>query len=416
MAKLNPYDIALEQLNAAAKLVDLDPNIHEILKEPKRITEVSIPVKMDDGSIKVFKGFRVQHNDARGPHKGGIRYHPGVTLDEVKALAAWMTWKTAVVGIPYGGGKGGIICNPKEMSVSELERLTRGFAARISNIIGPYVDIPAPDVYTGPREMAWIMDTYSKIVGHYEPAVITGKPIELGGSLGRSEATGRGVVITAREAAKKLGIELKGATVAIQGFGNAGQHAAKILQEEYGAKIVAVSDSKGGIYAKDGFDVNKVIEFKLKNKTVVGYPGTEEIGSDGPLFLDVDIMIPAALEEVITKDNANKVKAKIVSEAANGPTTPEADEILYKNGVLVIPDILANAGGVTVSYFEWLQNLSREYWTLETVRKKLENIMVSAFETVYNFHKEHNVDMRKAAYAVAIQRVAKAIELKGVFL
>ena len=416
MAKLNPYDIALEQLNAAAKLVDLDPNIHEILKEPKRITEVSIPVKMDDGSIKVFKGFRVQHNDARGPHKGGIRYHPGVTLDEVKALAAWMTWKTAVVGIPYGGGKGGIICNPKEMSVSELERLTRGFAARISNIIGPYVDIPAPDVYTGPREMAWIMDTYSKIVGHYEPAVITGKPIELGGSLGRNEATGRGVVITAREAAKKLGIELKGATVAIQGFGNAGQHAAKILQEEYGAKIVAVSDSKGGIYAKDGFDVNKVIEFKLKNKTVVGYPGTEEIGSDGPLFLDVDIMIPAALEEVITKDNANKVKAKIVSEAANGPTTPEADEILYKNGVLVIPDILANAGGVTVSYFEWLQNLSREYWTLETVRKKLENIMVSAFETVYNFHKEHDVDMRKAAYAVAIQRVAKAIELKGIFL
>ncbi|MCD6484174.1 MAG: Glu/Leu/Phe/Val dehydrogenase [Candidatus Odinarchaeota archaeon] len=416
MAKLNPYDIALEQLNAAAKLIDLDPNIHEILKEPKRITEVSIPVKMDDGSIKVFKGFRVQHNDARGPHKGGIRYHPGVTLDEVKALAAWMTWKTAVVGIPYGGGKGGIICNPKEMSVSELERLTRGFAARISNIIGPYVDIPAPDVYTGPREMAWIMDTYSKIVGHYEPAVITGKPIELGGSLGRNEATGRGVVITAREAAKKLGIELKGATVAIQGFGNAGQHAAKILQEEYGAKIVAVSDSKGGIYAKDGFDVNKVIEFKLKNKTVVGYPGTEEIGSDGPLFLDVDIMIPAALEEVITKDNANKVKAKIVSEAANGPTTPEADEILYKNGVLVIPDILANAGGVTVSYFEWLQNLSREYWTLETVRKKLENIMVSAFETVYNFHKEHDVDMRKAAYAVAIQRVAKAIELKGIFL
>ncbi len=416
MAKLNPYDIALEQLNAAAKLIDLDPNIHEILKEPKRITEVSIPVKMDDGSIKVFKGFRVQHNDARGPHKGGIRYHPGVTLDEVKALAAWMTWKTAVVGVPYGGGKGGIICNPKEMSVSELERLTRGFAARISNIIGPYVDIPAPDVYTGPREMAWIMDTYSKIVGHYEPAVITGKPIELGGSLGRNEATGRGVVITAREAAKKLGIELKGATVAIQGFGNAGQHAAKILQEEYGAKIVAVSDSKGGIYAKDGFDVNKVIEFKLKNKTVVGYPGTEEIGSDGPLFLDVDIMIPAALEEVITKDNANKVKAKIVSEAANGPTTPEADEILYKNGVLVIPDILANAGGVTVSYFEWLQNLSREYWTLETVRKKLENIMVSAFETVYNFHKEHDVDMRKAAYAVAIQRVAKAIELKGIFL
>ena len=257
MAKLNPYDIALEQLNAAAKLIDLDPNIHEILKEPKRITEVSIPVKMDDGSIKVFKGFRVQHNDARGPHKGGIRYHPGVTLDEVKALAAWMTWKTAVVGVPYGGGKGGIICNPKEMSVSELERLTRGFAARISNIIGPYVDIPAPDVYTGPREMAWIMDTYSKIVGHYEPAVITGKPIELGGSLGRNEATGRGVVITAREAAKKLGIELKGATVAIQGFGNAGQHAAKILQEEYGAKIVAVSDSKGGIYAKDGYDFNK---------------------------------------------------------------------------------------------------------------------------------------------------------------
>ena len=416
MAKINPYDIALEQLNAAAKLIDLDPNIHEILKDPKKITEVSIPVKMDDGSIKVFKGFRVQHNDARGPHKGGIRYHPGVTLGEVKALAAWMTWKTAVVGIPYGGAKGGIICNPKEMSVDELERLTRGFATRIASVIGPYVDIPAPDVYTGPREMAWIMDTYSKIVGHYEPAVITGKPIEIGGSLGRNDATGRGVSIVTREAAKRLGINLRGATVAIQGFGNAGQFAAKILQEEYGAKIVAVSDSKGGIYAKNGFDVNKAIEYKLKNKTVVGFPGTEEIGSADPLFLDVDIMIPAALEEVLTKENARKVKAKIVSEAANGPTTPEADEILYKNGVLVIPDILANAGGVTVSYFEWLQNLSREYWSLDTVKQKLENIMVPAFDTVYKFHKEHDVNMRKAAYAVAVQRVAKAIELKGIYL
>ncbi len=417
--KENPFEIACKQIDKANEYLKLDEGLLEHLKQPRRILEVSLPVKMDDGSIKVFRGFRVQHNNARGPHKGGIRYHPNVTLDEVKALASWMTWKTAVVNIPFGGGKGGIIVNPKEMSVGEIERLTRRYADAIAPIIGPYEDIPAPDVYTGPREMAWIMDTYSQKVGRPEPAVITGKPIELGGSQGRNEATGRGVVIVAREAAKKLGIDLKKATVSIQGFGNAGQFAAKIFQEEYGAKIVAVSDSKGGIYKKDGFDVNDLIDWKLnksEKKSVVDYPNVDErFGSDDPLYVEADILVPAALEESITKDNADKIKAKIISEAANGPTTPEADEILFEKGVLVIPDILANAGGVTVSYFEWVQNLQRFYWSLEEVRQKLESIMVPAFEEVYKVHKEKNVDMRTAAYIVAVKRVADAVLKRGIF-
>ncbi|MGQ4834242.1 MAG: Glu/Leu/Phe/Val family dehydrogenase [Candidatus Asgardarchaeia archaeon] len=417
--KENPFEIACKQIDKANEYLKLDEGLLEHLKQPRRILEVSLPVKMDDGSIKVFRGFRVQHNNARGPHKGGIRYHPNVTLDEVKALASWMTWKTAVVNIPFGGGKGGIIVNPKELSVGEIERLTRRYADAIAPIIGPYEDIPAPDVYTGPREMAWIMDTYSQKVGRLEPAVITGKPIELGGSQGRNEATGRGVVIVAREAAKKLGINLKNATVSIQGFGNAGQFAAKIFQEEYGAKIVAVSDSKGGIYKKDGFDVNDLIDWKLnksEKKSVVDYPNVDErFGSDDPLYVEADILVPAALEESITKDNADKIKAKIISEAANGPTTPEADEILFEKGVLVIPDILANAGGVTVSYFEWVQNLQRFYWSLEEVRQKLESIMVPAFEEVYKVHKEKNVDMRTAAYIVAVKRVADAVLKRGIF-
>jgi len=416
MAKLNPFEISKQQIEAAAEIIKLDPGLTEVLKYPMKVIQVSLPVKMDDGSIKVFTGFRVQHNNARGPMKGGIRYHPQVTLDEVKALASWMTWKTAVMNLPYGGAKGGIICNPKEMSEGEIERLTRAYAARIANEIGPYVDIPAPDVYTGPREMAWIMDTYSKIVGAPTPGVITGKPIELGGSLGRNEATGRGVVIVAREAAKRLNIDLSKATVAIQGYGNAGSFAARIIHEEYGAKVVAVSDSKGGIYNPDGLDPEKVLEHKKKTRSVINYPGAEPISNKELLELDVDILIPAALEGVITKDNADNIKAKIISEAANGPTTPEADEILYEKGILVIPDILANAGGVTVSYFEWLQNLSRDYWTLEKVRSRLEEFMTKAFSDVYDTHKEKKINMRKAAYVIAIQRVAQAIKLSGIFL
>ncbi|MGQ4914661.1 MAG: Glu/Leu/Phe/Val family dehydrogenase [Candidatus Asgardarchaeia archaeon] len=416
MAKLNPFEISKQQIEAAAEIIKLDPGLTEVLKYPMKVIQVSLPVKMDDGSIKVFTGFRVQHNNARGPMKGGIRYHPQVTLDEVKALASWMTWKTAVMNLPYGGAKGGIICNPKEMSEGEIERLTRAYAARIANEIGPYVDIPAPDVYTGPREMAWIMDTYSKIVGAPTPGVITGKPIELGGSLGRNEATGRGVVIVAREAAKRLNIDLSKATVAIQGYGNAGSFAARIIHGEYGAKVVAVSDSKGGIYNPDGLDPEKVLEHKKKTRSVINYPGAEQISNKELLELDVDILIPAALEGVITKDNADNIKAKIISEAANGPTTPEADEILYEKGILVIPDILANAGGVTVSYFEWLQNLSRDYWTLEKVRSRLEEFMTKAFSDVYNTHKEKKINMRKAAYVIAIQRVAQAIKLSGIFL
>jgi len=416
MAKLNPFEISKQQIEAAAEIIKLDPGLTEVLKYPMKVIQVSLPVKMDDGSIKVFTGFRVQHNNARGPMKGGIRYHPQVTLDEVKALASWMTWKTAVMNLPYGGAKGGIICNPKEMSEGEIERLTRAYAARIANEIGPYVDIPAPDVYTGPREMAWIMDTYSKIVGAPTPGVITGKPIELGGSLGRNEATGRGVVIVAREAAKRLNIDLSKATVAIQGYGNAGSFAARIIHEEYGAKVVAVSDSKGGIYNPDGLDPEKVLEHKKKTRSVINYPGAEPISNKELLELDVDILIPAALEGVITKDNADNIKAKIISEAANGPTTPEADEILYEKGILVIPDILANAGGVTVSYFEWLQNLSRDYWTLEKVRSRLEEFMTKAFSDVYDTHKEKKINMRKAAYVIAIQRFAQAIKLSGIFL
>ncbi|MCD6515381.1 MAG: Glu/Leu/Phe/Val dehydrogenase [Candidatus Odinarchaeota archaeon] len=418
-ASINPFEIACKQIDKANEYLKLDEGLIEFLKQPLRIVEVSLPVKMDDGSVKVFKGFRVQHNNARGPFKGGIRYHPNVTLDEVKALASWMTWKTAVVNIPFGGGKGGIIANPKEMSVGEIERLTRRFTYAISHIIGPYEDIPAPDVYTGPREMAWIYDTYSMHVGKPEPAVVTGKPVELGGSLGRNEATGRGVVIVAREAAKKLGINLKNATVSIQGFGNAGQFAAKIITEEYGAKVVAVSDSKGGIYKKDGLNVNDVIDWKINKspkKSVVDYPDADErFGSDDPLYVEVDILIPAALENAITKDNVDKVKARIISEAANGPTTPEADKVLFEKGVLVVPDILANAGGVTVSYFEWVQNLQRFRWTLEEVRQRLENIMVPAFEEVYKVHKEKNVDMRTAAYIVAVKRVADAVLRRGIY-
>ncbi len=412
---LNPFVVAQEQIDRAGKKLNLDPNLLELLKHPKRELHVNFPVKMDDGSVKVFTGYRVQYNDARGPFKGGIRYHWNVSIDEVRALACWMTWKCAVMDIPYGGAKGGIICNPKEMSKAENERMTRRYASEISIIIGPEKDIPAPDVYTDGQTMAWIMDTISMQKGYAVPGVVTGKPISIGGSLGRDEATARGAVYATREAAKRTKLNLKGATVAVQGFGNAGFHYARLMQDEYGAKIVAVSDSKGGIYSEKGFDPKQVLAFKEKNGSVVGFPGTKKITNEELLELAVDILSPAALENQITSENAPRIKAKISAECANGPTTPEADDILYKNGVLVIPDILANGGGVTVSYFEWVQDLANFFWTKPEVDQKLEGVMVRAFDAVWKMHEEKKCDMRQAAYMVAINRVAEAYKWRGIY-
>jgi glutamate dehydrogenase/leucine dehydrogenase len=413
--KSTPWEMALQQLKKAADLLNLEEDIREILSHPQREVQVSLPVRMDNGKIKVFIGYRVQHNNARGPYKGGIRYHPNVSLDEVRALAMWMTWKTAVLDLPLGGAKGGIVCDPKTLSPGEIERLTRRYAYAISGIIGPYEDVPAPDVYTGPQHMAWIMDTYSILKGHLEPGVITGKPVEIGGSLGRNDSTSRGVAIVVAEAARKLNINIKGATVAIQGFGNVGSNAAIIMAKEYGMKVVAVSDSKGGIYNKNGLNVDKVLAEKEKSGTVTTYKDAEKITNDELLTLDVDVLVPAALEQVITKDNAEKIKAKIIGEGANGPTTPEADEILYQKGTMVIPDILANSGGVTVSYFEWVQNLERLQWTLEQVNKMLEQKMVKAFNDVYEASKKYKTDMRTAALTVAVSRVSQAIKLRGIW-
>ena len=411
----NPYQMALKQLEETAKIINLDEGIHKILAKPKRVLTVSLPVKMDDGRIEVFTGFRSQHNDARGPFKGGIRYHPQVTIEEVMALSMWMTWKCAVTGIPLGGGKGGIICNPKKMSNSELERMTRRYAYAISDIIGPYTDIPAPDVYTGGQEMAWIMDTYSTLKGNRgEPGLITGKPLPIGGSLGRTEATGRGLSFTVREAAKKQNINMNEAVVVVQGFGNAGQYAAQLVEEQ-GAKIIAVSDTQGAIINKNGLKANELIKFKLENKSIRGFPGATEINNDELLTTESTILIPAALENQITKDNASKIKTKIVAEAANGPTTPEADQVLYKNNILVIPDVLANSGGVTVSYFEWLQNLRREYWSEAEVNERLDVIMTRAFAEVYDAHLKYNTNMRTASIALAVNRVAEAIKLRGIW-
>ncbi|MBD6955153.1 MAG: Glu/Leu/Phe/Val family dehydrogenase [Thermoplasmata archaeon] len=411
--ELNPFKIAQEQLDKAAKVMKLDPAVHAILREPMRVLEVTIPVKMDDGSVKVFKGFRVQYNDARGPTKGGIRFHPQETLDTVKALAAWMTWKTSVVDIPYGGAKGGVICDPKSMSEAEIERLSRGYIRAIGRFIGPEKDIPAPDVYTTPQIMAWMMDEYSKIVGYNAPGVITGKPLEVGGSLGRGDATARGGMYCLREAAKKIKLDLSKATVAIQGFGNAGQFAHKLITEMFGSKVVAVSDSKGGIYSEKGLDFEKVLAHKEKTGSVVNFPGTKNITNEELLELKVDVLIPAALENQITAKNADKIKAKIVLELANGPTTPEADEILYKKGILDIPDFLANAGGVTVSYFEWVQNINGYYWTLDEVHQKLDQKMTKAFWDVMDAMEKYKVEPRTAAYIVAVKRVADAVKIRG---
>ena len=414
-ASINPFEVALKQLDEAAKLIKLDKGLHQVLANPKRVLTVSLPVKMDNGEIRVFTGFRSQHNDARGPYKGGIRYHPQVTIDEVKALSMWMTWKCAVADIPYGGGKGGIICNPKEMSIGELERMTRRYAYAIADIIGPHTDIPAPDVYTGGKEMAWIMDTYSALKGNFvQPEVITGKPIAIGGSLGRNEATGRGLAFTVREAAKKLKLNMKAATVAVQGFGNAGQFASQLVEEQ-GATVIAASDSRGGIYNKSGMQVAALRRHKDKTGSVVGFPGAKSISNEELLETECTILIPAALENQITGKNAGKVKAKLVAEAANGPTTPEADDILYKNKILNIPDILANGGGVTVSYFEWLQNLRRDYWTEAEVKERLDRNITKSFLDIFAASEKYGVDMRKASTVLAVNRVVEAVQLRGLW-
>jgi len=412
-AKANPFEIAQAQLDKAAAKLGLDPAIHAVLREPLRELHVSLPVKMDDGSVRVFKGFRVQYNDARGPNKGGIRFHPEETIDTVRALAAWMTWKCAVVDIPLGGGKGGVICNPKEMSDNELERLSRAYIDQVGRILGPQKDIPAPDVYTTPQIMAWMMDEFSKITGCNSPGVITGKPLSVGGSEGRGDATGRGGAYTVREAAKHLNINLSKATVAIQGFGNAGQYAATLFASILGCKIVAVSDTKGGVYCEDGIDADAIVKHKLSTGSVIGFPGTRPVSNEDLLELAIDVLVPAALEGVITGENAGRIRAKIICELANGPTTLEADEILYANDVFVIPDFLANAGGVTVSYFEWVQNLMNYYWEEDEVHVKLDKKMTQAFKDVLAMSLDYKVDMRIAAYIVSIQRVAEAMKLRG---
>ncbi|MFQ5600822.1 MAG: Glu/Leu/Phe/Val dehydrogenase [Candidatus Krumholzibacteriia bacterium] len=411
--RLNPWINAQRQLARAADILKLEPGVHAALREPSRELHVTIPVRMDDGSIRVFKGFRVQYNDARGPTKGGIRYHPEETIDTVRALAAWMTWKTAVVDIPLGGGKGGIICDPKQLSSRELERLSRGYIQQVGRILGPEQDVPAPDVYTTPQIMAWMMDEFSKLRGFNSPGVITGKPIPLGGSAGRGDATARGGVYTVREASKHLGLDPRQSRVAIQGFGNAGSFAALLSKEILGSRIVAVSDSHGGVINEDGFDPKAIIEHKRKTGSVIGFPGTKPITNKELVELDVEILWPSALENAITGENAERVQAKIVAEAANGPTTPEADEILHGKGVFVIPDFLCNAGGVTVSYFEWVQNISGDYWDEDRVHERLDRKMTRAFHDVLDVSTQHKVDMRTGAYLVAVARVAEAMKLRG---
>jgi glutamate dehydrogenase/leucine dehydrogenase len=411
----NPFETAKRQVDIVADLLSLDSGMREVLKHPKRELTVNFPVRMDDGGYHVYTGYRVQYNMARGPCKGGIRYHPQVSLDEVRALAAWMTWKCAVVNIPYGGAKGGVICDPKHMSKGELERLTRRFATEISGIIGPERDIPAPDVYTDGQTMAWIMDTYSMLKGYSVPGVVTGKPIALGGSEGRGEATGRGCAYTIREAATHAGVRVKNGTVAVQGYGNAGSVCANILNDEQGAKIVAASDSKGGIYKADGFNPHALEEYKAKNGSVVGFPGAKAISNEELLELKVDILVPAALENQLTAKNADKVQAKLIGEAANGPTLPEADTIFFQKKITVLPDILANAGGVTVSYFEWAQDIQGYFWPLAEVNQRLERVMVQSYNDVHKIAVERKVHNRTAAYVLAIQRVAEAIRLRGIY-
>lgn len=413
MAKVNPFEVAQRQLDECAKILKLDPDVHAILRTPMRELHVSLPVRMDDGSIKVFQGFRVQYNDARGTTKGGIRFHPDETIDTVRALAAWMTWKCALLDLPLGGAKGGVVCNPKEMSQAELERLSRAYIRAIFHFIGPDKDVPAPDVYTTPQIMAWMMDEYSKIAGKNQPGVITGKPLGLGGSAGRGDATARGGLYTVREAAKVCGIDLKKATVALQGYGNAGYNAAYLAKSLFGCKIVAVSDTKGGIFSKEGLEPEAVRKHKAETGSVINFPNTKPISNEELLELEVDILIPAALENIITEKNAPKIKAKILAELANGPTTPEADDILYKKGLHVIPDFLCNAGGVTVSYFEMVQNFYMYYWEEKEVHERLDKKMTVAYYSVLDTSKRYNINPRQAAYIVAVERVVEAMKLRG---
>jgi glutamate dehydrogenase (NAD(P)+) len=413
-ARINPWNVAQQQFDLAADRLNLDPGLRRVLREPRRELTVHFPVKMDDGSVQVFTGYRVQHNLGRGPAKGGIRYHQDVSLDEVKALAMWMTWKCAVVGIPYGGGKGGVIVDPKKLSMKELEALTRRFTTEIEVLIGPERDIPAPDVNTNAQVMAWMMDTYSMHAGYTVPGVVTGKPISLGGSEGRNEATARGAVYCIVEAAHHRGVDLKRARVSVQGFGNAGSIAAKLIANE-GSTVIAVSDSTGGIHNPDGVDVDRVIAWKKEHGTVQGFPGSRDVSNADVLEVECDVLIPAALENQITNRNADRIKAKIVAEAANGPTTPEADETLYERGIFLIPDILCNAGGVTVSYFEWVQDLNRDHWSEPIVNQKLKDIMVRAFEETADLSMSDEVNMRTAAYLLAVQRVADATSMRGLY-
>jgi glutamate dehydrogenase (NAD(P)+) len=409
------FGAMLEEFDYAARILKLDAGIWKILTQPKRQIIVSCPVQMDSGEVEVFTGYRVQYNITLGPAKGGIRYHPDVSLDEVTALAAWMTWKCAVAHIPFGGGKGGVVCDPTRMSRRELEALTRRYVSEIIDAIGPEKDVPAPDVNTNDQVMAWVMDTYSMHVGHTSTAVVTGKPIEMGGSLGRREATGRGVMIVTREAAKHLGFEIKGATVAVQGFGNVGSVSADLLAKQ-GAKIVAVTDWKGGVYNKQGLDVPALLDYaRTHEKTVDGFPGGEPLANDDLWGLDVDVLIPAALENQITEENAPKIRAKILTEGANGPTTPGAHKIMHDNGVLVIPDILANSGGVTTSYFEWVQDRYGYFWEEDEVNTRLEKKMCEAFDDVLKTSLQYKVDLRTAAYIVAINRVGTVTKLRGMY-
>ena len=414
IAAINAWQVAQHQFDLAAEKLHLDPAMRRVLREPRRELTVHFPVKMDDGSVQVFTGYRVQHNLGRGPAKGGIRYHQDVSLDEVKALAMWMTWKCAVVGIPYGGGKGGVIVDPKKLSKKELEALSRRFFTEIEVLVGPEKDIPAPDVNTNAQVMAWFMDTYSMHQGYTVPGVVTGKPISLGGSEGRNEATARGTVYCIIEAARHLGIEIPKAKVAIQGFGNAGAIAAQLMAAEK-ATIVAVSDSTGGIHNPNGLEVNKVIAWKQEHGTVQGFPGATDVTNAEVLEIECDILIPAALENQITGRNADNVKARLVAEAANGPTTPEADEILWKKGIFMIPDILCNAGGVTVSYFEWVQDLNRDHWSEQVVNEKLRAIMVKAFQETLAIARREQCYMRTAAYLLAVERVADATQMRGLY-
>ena len=404
----------LQEFDEAAKLLSLDAGIWRILTHPKRQIVVSCPVLMDNGEIEVFTGYRVQYNVTLGPAKGGLRYHPDVSLDEVTALAAWMTWKCAVAQLPFGGGKGGIVCDPTRLSKRELEALTRRYVAEIVDAIGPEKDVPAPDVNTNDQIMAWFMDTYSMHVGYTETAVVTGKPVEMGGSLGRREATGRGVMIVTREAARHVGVTLEGATVAVQGFGNVGSVSADLLSRA-GAKVVAVTDWKGGVYHPQGLDVSALLTYAAEHKTVDGFPRAEPLTNEALFALDVDVLVPAALENQITGDNAGDIRAKIVVEGANGPTTPEAHQMMHERGIFVVPDILANAGGVTTSYFEWVQNRHGYYWSLDEVNTRLEQKMVEAFGAVLATSQRYGVDMRTAAYAVAIARVGNVTKVRGMY-